>query len=122
MAPRFHTLVILRLKHPILIVPVTEYSGQVPVIIGTNIISTIKAHICDTDGVLSVWSSAFTALSSCETKSVKSTNKTHKILKSNECRTITGMVRGTSQYSTAVTENISQDCDFKVCPRVVSVK
>ena len=107
---------------PILIVPVTEYSGQVPVIIGTNIISTIKAHISDTDGVPSAWSNAFTALSCCETKPVKSTNKTHIILKPNECRTITGMVRGTSQYSTAVTENISQDCDFNVCPRVVSVK
>ena len=32
------------------------------------------------------------------------------------------MVIGTSQYSTAVTENISQDCDFNVCPCVVSVK
>ena len=64
----------------------------------------------------------FTALSCCETKPVKSTNKTQIILKPNECRTITGMVRGTSQYSTAVTENKSQDCDFNVCPRVVSVK
>ena len=107
---------------PILIVPLTEYSGQVPVIIGTNIISTIKAHICDIDGVPSAWSNAFTALSCCETKPVKSTTNTHIILKPNECRTITGMVRCTSQYSTAVTENMSQHCDLNVCPRVVSVK
>ena len=43
---------------PILIVPVTEYSGQVPVMIGTNIISTVKAHISDTEGVPSAWSNA----------------------------------------------------------------
>ena len=34
---------------PILVVPVTRYSGQVPVIVGTNIIGELKVHVQETE-------------------------------------------------------------------------
>ena len=40
----------------------------------------------------------------------------------NESKTITGMVRRTSHYENAVTENIDESNDLNICPCVVAVK
>ena len=39
-----------------------------------------------------------------------------------ESKTITGMVRSTSHYENAVTENIDESSNPNICPRVVVVK
>ena len=52
----------------------------------------------------------------------KSTNKKSIVVYPNESKTITGMVRRTSHYENAVTENIDESNDLNVCPCVVAVK
>ena len=61
-------------------------------------------------------------LSCSQTKLVKSTNKKPVVLKPNETRTLTGLVRNASHFETAVTENTSSQDSFNVCPRLVSIK
>ena len=47
---------------PILVVPVTNYSGQVPVIVGTNIFAELKVHAHETDiDIPTAWNTAFAA-------------------------------------------------------------
>ena len=106
---------------PILVVPTTRFSGQVPVIVGTNIIGGLSevAHGAD---LPSAWSTAFAAFSCINRKFVKSTNKKPIVVYPNESKTITGMVRRTSHYENAVTENIDESNDLNICPRVVAVK
>ena len=55
-------------------------------------------------------------------KFVKSTNKKPIVVYPKESKTITGMVRCTSHYENAVTENIDESNDLNICPRVVAVK
>ena len=106
---------------PILIVSTTRFSGQVPIIVGTNIIAAFRDHDNGTASVPSAWNNAFNVLSCPQSKTVKSTNKKPVIVKSNETVTLTGLVRNTATFENAVTENMS-DNEFNVCPRVVSVK
>ena len=107
---------------PIRVVPTTGYSGQVPMIVGTNIIGRLRCNVSDHSSISSAWSNAFTALSCSQTKLVKSTNKKPIILKPNETRTLTGLVRNPSQLQNAVTENTPSEDSFNVCPRLVSIK
>ena len=106
---------------PILVVPTTRFSGQVPVIVCTNIIGWLSevAHWAD---LPSAWSTAFAAFSCTNRKFVKSTNKKPIVVYPNESKTITGMVRRTSHYENAVTENIDESNDLNICPCVVAVK
>ena len=106
---------------PILIVSTTRFSGQVPIIVGTNIIAAFRDHDNGTASVPSAWNNAFNVLSCPQSKTVKSTNKKPVIVRSNETVTLTGLVRNTATFENAVTENMS-DNEFNVCPRVVSVK
>ena len=48
---------------PILIVSTTRFSGQVPIIVGTNIIAAFKNHGNGTASVPSAWNNAFNVLS-----------------------------------------------------------
>ena len=107
---------------PILVVPTTGYSGQVPMIVGTNIIGRLRCNVSYHSSISSAWSNAFTALSCSQTKLVKSTNKKPIILKPNETRTLTGLVRNPSQFQNAVTENTPSEDSFNVCPRLVAIK
>ena len=108
---------------PILVVPVTKYSGQVPVIFGKNIIGELKVHAQETDiDIPTAWSTAFAAFTATDSKFVKSTNKKPIVIHPNKVVTINGIVRGTSHYENAVNENIDDNGDFNVCPRVVAVK
>ena len=68
----------------ILVVPTTGYSGQVPLIVGTNIIGRLRSCVSDKSDISSIWNNAFTALSCSQTKLVKSTNKKPVILKPND--------------------------------------
>ena len=61
---------------PIQVVPVTKYSGQVPVIVGINIIDELKDHAQETDiNIPTAWSTAFVAFTATDSKFVKYTNK-----------------------------------------------
>ena len=106
---------------PILVVPTTRFSGQVPIIVGMIIIGGLSkvAHEAD---LPSAWSTAFAAFSCINRKFVKSTNKKLIVVYPKESKTITGMVRSTSHYENAVTENIDESSDLNICPRVVIVK
>ena len=104
---------------PILVVPTTGYSGQEPMIVGTNIIGRLRCNVSDHSSISSAWSNA---LSCSQTKLVKSTNKKPIILKPNETQTLTGLVRNPSQFQNAVTENTHSEDSFNVCPRLVSIK
>ena len=66
---------------PILVVPTTGYSGQVPLIVGTNIIGRLRSCVSDNSDISSAWNNAFTALSCSQTKLAKSTIKKPVILK-----------------------------------------
>ena len=84
---------------PVLVVPTTGHSCQVPMIVGTNIIGRLRCNVSDHSSISSAWSNAFTALFSCsQTKLIKSTNKKLIILKPNETQTLTGLVRNPSQF------------------------
>ena len=107
---------------PILVVPTTGYSGQVPLIVGTNIIGRLRSCVSDNSDISSAWNDAFTALSCSQTKLVKSTNMKPVILKPNKTRTLTGPVRNLDHVQNAVTENTSLGDSFNVCPRPVSMK
>ena len=106
---------------PILTVSKTRFSGQVPIIVGTNIIAAFKDHVNGTASVHSAWKNAFNVLSCPQSKIVTSTNKKPVIIKSNETVTLTGLVRITATCENAVTEN-RPDNEFNVCPRIVSLK
>ena len=106
---------------PILILSTTRFSGQVPIIVGTNIFAAFKDQDNGTASVPSAWNNAFNVLSCPQSKIVKSTNKKPVIIKSNETVTLTGLIRNTTNFENAVTENMS-DSEFNICPRVVSVK
>ena len=108
---------------PILVVPVTKYSGQVPVIVGTNIIGELKVHAQQTDiDIPTAWNTAFAAFTATDSKFVKSTNKKPIVAHPNQVVTINGLVRDTSNYENAVTENLEDNHVFNVCPRIVAVK
>ena len=89
---------------PILVVPVTKYSGQVSVIVGTNIIGELKVHAQEIDIDIPIaWRTAFAAFT---TTNSKFTNKKPIVIHPNQVVTINSIVRGTSNYENAVTESI----------------
>ena len=106
---------------PVLAVSTTRFSGQVPIEVGTNIISAFKDHGNGTASIHTAWNNAYNVLSCPQSKTVKSTNKKPVIIKSNETVTLAGLVRNTADFENAATENMS-DNEFNVFPRVVSVK
>jgi hypothetical protein len=113
----------IELYAPILIVPATEYNENVPAIIGTNLIREF-ANLCSRNSseVSPEWKSAFISLQCSKVGTVKSTRKIK--LHPMEVKTVTGIVRKTSEVESAVTEPIDEFClgGIAVCPRVVSMK
>ena len=80
-------------------------------------------HAQETDiDIPTAWNTAFAAYTSTDSKFVKSTNKKPIVIHPNQVVTINGIVRDTSQYENAVTENLDDSCDFNVCLRIVAVK
>ena len=107
---------------PILVVPVMKCSGQVPVIVWTNIIGELKVHAQETDiDIPTAWNTAFAASTATNSKFVKSTNKKPIVIHPKSGGYYDGMVRDTSHYDYAVMENLDDSCDIYVCPRIVAV-
>ena len=110
---------------PVLVVPDMQYSGQIPIITGTNVIRTCKALSCNLSdtSVPQAWDSAFEALQNNMVGVVKSTNQRTITVKPMESKTITGFVRNCKARD-AVTEagDFGLSGSLNICPRVVSIK
>ena len=102
-----------------LVVPMTEYNHQVPIIVGTNIIRECKMASVDIEAVPQAWQTAFTAICSNRVGVVKTTTKV--TLQPNETRTVTGLVRKNFSAEAALTEPVDneQTARVTVCPRIV---
>ena len=89
---------------PLLTVSTTRFSGQVRIIVGTNIIAAFKDHVNGTASVPSALNNAFNVLSCPQSKIIKSTNKKPVIIKPNKTVTFTGLVRNTTTFENVVTD------------------
>ena len=107
-----------------LVVPTTRYNSQVPVLIGTNVISKAKEY-CPTDKVSQIpsqWQDAFLSIHNGFVGFVKSTNKRSVNIEPLHTVTFSGLVRKEREVETAVTENSeSASSRLGVCPRVVAL-
>ena len=105
---------------PLLVVPMTDYNREVPVIVGTNIIRLYKITCDGSDAVPAEWKTAFSSICSDRVGVVKTTKKL--TLKPNESRTVTGLVRKNRNAESALTSPIDEDglsSKLTICPRVV---
>ena len=102
-----------------LVVPMTEYNHEVPVIVGTNIIRECKIASQNIEGVPTAWQVAYTAISSNRVGVVKTTRKL--TLQPFERKTVSGLVRKNFNAETALTEPVEDEQSPRVivCPRVV---
>lgn len=108
---------------PALVVPQTNYSKIVPVIVGTNFIRICRNTYEQTldEDVPDEWRVAFNSLK--DERPVKTTNKYAIQIAPNETKVIRGIVRNVRNIESAVTEqvNTSLSGGLVICPRVVSL-
>ncbi|MCG8034843.1 MAG: DDE-type integrase/transposase/recombinase, partial [Candidatus Thiodiazotropha taylori] len=105
---------------PMLVVPLTEYNENVPVIAGTNIISLFQNTGADRGLVPDAWETAFNAISNAYVGLVKTTNSIY--LRPFEGKLITGFARKARDVQSAVTEPAEEGTSrVTVCPRVVTL-
>ena len=109
------------IKVGVLVVPATDYGLEVPIILGTNVISRCR-KTCDSEtAVPDNRKNAFAASQTESAEIVKSTNKVTIKLKPNEL-TLSGMVRNCRQVVSAVTETArGVSSRIGLCPRVVKL-
>ena len=104
-----------------LIVQTTRYNSQVPVLIGTNVISKAKEY-CPTDKVSQIpsqWQDAFLSIHNGFVGFVKSTNKRSVNKEPLHTVTFSGLVRKEREVETAITEKSeSASGRLGVCLRV----
>ena len=107
---------------PALVVPTTDYNIDVPVILGTNVISRYQER-CENEQAENIpaeWQRAFQALQAGFLGSVRSTNKTSFQIRPYETVTVSGFVRKQKESEAAVTEQSDKaSSKIGVCPRVV---
>ena len=112
------------IKTGALIVPTTEFSFEVPVIIGTNAIDAVQNHCHQSNQkqIPDVWTIAFNSLHRSHVGIVKSTNKTDISIQPMHTVSVSGLVRKTDNNAAAVTEQTQGASNrIEVCPRVVSL-
>ena len=95
-----------------LVVPMTEYNHEVPIIVGTNIIRECKIASVDIEAVPQAWQTAFTAICSNRVGVVKTTTKV--TLQPYETRTVTGLVRKNFNAEAALTEPVDNEQTARV--------
>ena len=107
-----------------LVVLTTRYNSQVPVLIGTNVISKAKEY-CPTDKVSQIpiqWQDAFSSIHNGFVGFVKSTNKRSVNIEPPHTVSFSELVRKEREVETAVTENSeSESSKLGVCQRVVAL-
>ena len=94
-------------KAPVLVVENTDYNRRVPVIIGTNVIRLCKQASNDSSesNIPAEWQVAFDSMYN-EILPVKTTNNFSIKVAPGEVKTLSGFVRNTKSFQTAVTEPI----------------
>ncbi|CAG2232587.1 unnamed protein product [Mytilus edulis] len=115
---------------PLLVVSLTDYNKNVPVIIGTNVIrlldscSMVGRQQTNIDKIPREWDIAFNSIKDEAIGQVYSTNKNPIKIKPLSVLNVSGLARSkTPEACTVVTESLSDDLsDVSVCPRVVNVK
>ncbi|CAC5368016.1 unnamed protein product [Mytilus coruscus] len=115
---------------PLLVVSLTDYNKNVPIIVGTNVIrlletcSMVGSQQTNIEKIPREWDIAFNSIKNESIGLVYSTNKNPIKLKPLSVLNVSGLARSkTSEACTVVTENLSDDLsDVSVCPRVVNVK
>lgn len=105
---------------PCLVVPMTVYNKEVPIIVGTNIIN--RVYQCTVEGTADIpieWATAFQAIRNDQVGVVRTT--TSVVLQPTETRTISGLARKSRDSESALTEPLGDGLTSKVsvCPRVV---
>ena len=104
-----------------LVVPTTEYSVKVPIVVGTKVISRCQDQAEDS-GVPEEWKTAFLALQNGLVGYVKSTNDRTIEVQPIQTITLSGLMRKVKDVETAVTKPTDHASNrIEVCPRVVSV-
>jgi hypothetical protein len=107
---------------PVLIVPDTDYSFTVPVIVGTNIIRHFQ-NISSGEEIPSCWQQAFSAISCIHSVPVKAYNHRPITIQPYQTHTVTGKVRDVDDMTVGVTETFDSSSSLlNICPRVVSVR
>ena len=108
---------------PALVVPTTQYSLRVPVVVGTNAIKQCRDKCDNTTGIPKEWSSAFLSIQQSRIGVVKSTNKFDIKVQPMETITVSGLVRKNKSIEAAITEDTEgASSRIGVCPRVVSLE
>ena len=103
---------------PMLVVPMTDYNVEVPVIVGTNVIRQFENPSEETDAIPDEWKAAFNSIISDRVGVVKTTRKV--TLQPNESRTVTGLLRKNKNSDAALTEPVEAGIpNVTVCPRIV---
>lgn len=104
---------------PILIVPDTEYSQTVPLIVGTNILNFLKSS--GLEGLPSTLSDTLASLPGEHTTPVTLLHQRTFVVKPYETTTIEGKVRNIGSMSAGVTES-TDSLMLNVCPRLVKLQ
>ena len=114
-----------QLEVPVLVVPSSEYSLEVPVIIGTNVIdkySEMSEMSQGTKDVPREWRNAFISSQQSKVVIVKSTIKAEIKVEPCETITISGFVRKSGNVEFVITEQTpGASTRIGVCPRVLSL-
>ena len=111
-----------KLEVPVLIVPSSEYSLEVPVIIGTNVIDIYNDISHGAKDIPREWQNAFISSQQSKVGTVKSTNKAEIRIEPYETVTVSGFVRKSRNIDSVITEQTpGVSTRIGVCPRVLSL-
>ena len=107
---------------PALVVPTTDYSLNIPVVVGTNVIKICREKCTDTTDIPEEWQTAFLSLQQSRVGVVKSTNTSNIQIQPMEAVTLSGFLRKKRNVEEAVTEQTEgASTRIGVCSRVVSL-
>ena len=111
-----------KLEVPALIVTSSEYSLQVPIIIGTNVIDLCHEISQGAKDIPKEWRNAFISSQQSMVGVVKSTNKAEIKVNPFETVTVSGFVRKSRNVDSVITEQTpGATTRIDVCPRVLSL-
>ena len=106
----------------VLVVPATEYSSHVSIVIGTNVIRECR-KLCNNNNIIpDEWNNTFVSIQKGCIGVVKSTNKYNLKILPNESVTVSGYVRKMRGVDTAVTEAThGASSRIGVCAKVIKL-
>ena len=109
----------------VLIMPNTDYSQQVPIIVGTYVIRLYQALYSGDSEVADIppqWKAVFMAIQDDYAGTVRSTNKSLIEIQPMETITVSGLVQKQKNIDSAVTEPTDRaSSKLGICPRIVTL-